>query len=106
MNKKRTLNDSLFYSRLKKKYKENRPSIEQIHTITLAKLYSAQNLISNKETQQNNTNLRSLKCDDCDQLIIFTPDTLLNSDDYFCTICHHIVCDICKISTRQCYLLS
>lgn len=114
MNKKRTLNDSLFYTRLKKKYKENRPSIEEIHSnflyicflyfpnqiliaITLTKLYSAQNIISNKETKQNNTNLKSLKCDDCDKLIVFTADTLSDSEDYLCTICHHIVCDICRI---------
>ncbi|KTW31608.1 hypothetical protein T552_00246 [Pneumocystis carinii B80] len=100
MNKKRNFNDLLICNRLKKKYKDNRPSLEEIYTSTLAKLYSAQNTPNNHLIKDKKSDIQSLQCDDCDQVIIFASDTLPNFDDYSCISCHHIVCDICRISKR------
>ncbi|QSL66924.1 hypothetical protein MERGE_001311 [Pneumocystis wakefieldiae] len=97
MNKKRNFNESLMGSRLKKKYKDHRPSLEEIYSSTLAKLYSAQNTPMNDSIQEEKPDIQPLQCDDCDQLIIPTSDILSNLDEYSCIACRHIVCDICRV---------
>ncbi|EMR08610.1 hypothetical protein PNEG_03086 [Pneumocystis murina B123] len=97
MNKKRNYNDLLICNRLKKKYKDNFPSLEEIYTSTLAKLYSAQNTVINHLIEEKKPDIQPLQCDDCDQVIIPTSDILLNLNDYSCIACHHIVCDICRV---------